>query len=99
MIKYEIWQMPLSNPNKFYHYDWCEKPIEIKDYVMVYAGRTALRDDVDDTLEDIFELLNNNHPHDYYAASLSVSDVVCLIIGNQRGWFYVDGFGFKKLDW
>ena len=44
MINYEVWQMPLSNPNKFYHYDWCKIPITIRDYVMVYAGKTPLLD-------------------------------------------------------
>lgn len=99
MINYEIWQMPLSHPNKFLHYDWRKKPIKIKDYVMVYVGKIKLANRVDETLEDIFETLNVDHPKDYHAMSLSVSDIVCLIIGNYRGWYYVDEIGFKKLNW
>ena len=100
MINYEVWQMPLSNPNKFYHNDLCKRPITIRDYVMVYAGKTPLLDQIDDTLESIFEQLNINEPEDYHAMALSVSDVVCLIMGdNYRAWYYVDGIGFKKLNW
>ena len=99
MIKFEIWQMPVSNPNKYMHYDWCKYPVDIKDYVMVYEGEESESKVVGNLLEDIFEKLNVNFPKDYYASSLSVSDVVCLIRGNSREWWYVDGIGFKKLDW
>lgn len=97
-IKYEIWQLPPSSPNKFKHYDWCKTPIRVVDYVMVYAGNIKSEFSTEETLEMIFELLNINHPYDYHVASLSVSDVVCLIDGNnKRSWWYVDGMGFKKL--
>lgn len=99
MIKYEVWQMPLKDKNKFLHYDWCKEKPSIRDYVMVYSGKTILLDGIEDTLEFIFYTLNNDWPEDYHAASLSVSDVVCIVFGRYRAWYYVDGFGFKKLDW
>ena len=94
-IKYEIWQLPMRSPYKFMHYDWIKtKPI-IGDYVIVYAGEI---EDGIDVLENIFELLNVDYPPDYHAASLSVSDVICLVTeANQRYWWYVDGKGFKSL--
>ena len=102
-MRYEIWQLPISNEAKFMHYDWLKKPLDIRDYVMVYSGvRTPWTyvTTAEALLEEIFDVLNVNHPADYHAASLSVSDVVCLIdTNNKREWWYVDGFGFKKLNW
>ena len=104
MIKYEIWQLPLSSPYKFHRYEWIKDPsiIKIRDYVLVYAGNITENPegDMQELLEWIFDILNGDYPDDYYAASLSVSDVVCLIYSaNKRKWFYVDGVGFMELDW
>ena len=109
MIHYEIWQAPPSCPYKFYHYDWIkgQKP-NVRDYVMVYRDDFITFDktirekkfDTEQTLEYIFEMLNVDQPLDYHAASLSVSDVICLIDDNKRSWWYVDGVGFVELkDW
>ena len=101
-MRYEIWQMPPNGPNRFLHYDWCKHPIDIMDYVYVYTGNiTPLKGEkATDLLERIFEILNVDWPVDYHAASLSTSDIVCLIDKqNRRHWYYVDGIGFKKLDW
>ena len=40
-MTYEIWKMPMNNPNKFLHYDWCDHPIVLGDYVHVYTGKIA----------------------------------------------------------
>lgn len=109
MIKYEIWQAPPSCPYKFYHYDWIkgQKP-DRRDYVLVYVEDFITFDkhikqlqlNTEETLEYIFEILNVDPPLNYHAAPLSVSDVVCLIDeNNKRTWWYVDGIGFKELDW
>ena len=99
-MKYEIWQLPLSNKAKFMHYDWLEKKPQIPEYVMVYAGFYGQQKDTEEILEDIFYLLNENHPKDYHAASLSVSDLICLIDDyHSREWWYVDGLGFKKMEY
>lgn len=93
-MEYEIWQLPVSHKNCFKGSIWNIKPIKMLDYVHVYCGNI----DSDD-LDDIYELLNVNHPADYYARSLSVSDIICCIKEpNKREWYYVDDFGFTKLD-
>lgn len=99
-MKFEIWQLPISHPNKFMHSEWCKKNIQIRDYVMVYSGEIKSdTEDINEFLEELFYIFNNEHPADYHAASMSVSDIVCLIGKcNKRFWFYVDGEGFKEVE-
>lgn len=95
-MRFEIWQLPTSNPNKFMHLDWCKTPVDIRDYVMVYAGKGNL--DTENGLEELFYIFNQERPADYHAASMSVSDLVCLSdSNNERSWWYVDGIGFKNI--
>jgi len=98
-MKYEIWQLPLSNKAKFNHYDWIKEKPTITDYVMVYSGKCEPQEHIMDLLENLFYIFNEEHPSDYHAASLSVSDLVCLIdTNNKREWWFVDGFGFKNYN-
>ena len=102
MVKYEVWQLPLSSPYKFSHYDWLKEEPTVKDYVIVYFGiysSSIGRKKRDVVLEDIFGKINWETPIDYHAASMSVSDVICLIDDDKRTWWYVDGIGFKQLNW
>lgn len=93
-MKFEIWQLPISHKNCFCGSQIFElEPIKVVDYVFVYSGEIT-----SNSLENVFELLNVNHPKDYHARSLSVSDVICVVDGNKRDWYYVDDIGFKKLD-
>lgn len=92
-MRYEIWQLPISHNNCFRGFDVVTEPIIIRDYVHVYQGN------IDScNLESIFEKLNIDHPADYYARSLSVSDIICLINDNDRDYYYVDSTGFRKLS-
>ena len=99
-MKYEIWKLPLSHPNKFMNLNWCKKEVDIRDYVMVYGGKINEEiEDIDEFLENLFYIFNNEHPNDYHASSMSVSDLICLIGScNKRFWFYVDGIGFKEVE-
>ena len=69
--------------------EWLKKrniELSINDYKKVYE----LKADTDD-LEEVFKILNINHPTDYKARSLSVGDVV-----EHDGVFYfVDRYGFN----
>ena len=51
-------------------------------------------------LEQIFYTFNNEHPADYSARSLSVSDVVEVKDSEkiEDGFYFCDSFGFKKID-
>ena len=94
--KYEIWQLPMSNKNVFRSFRRTKDTLTIEDYVMVYASTCTYNNDYN--LEDIFFLLNQNHPADYHARSLSVSDLICIIDSrNERRWKYVDSFGFQDV--
>lgn len=101
MIDYIILQLPMSDPSKFMSLGWVEKRFGVpdkEDYVQVYAGKEIDYRDTETILDAIWEKLNINHPADYHAHSLSVSDVVGLNV-SSRYWefYYVDSIGFKRI--
>lgn len=103
MQKFEIWQLPAGCPYKFKHFDWIkgEKPT-IYDYVLVYDGELSRVDEMETELflEKLFDIFNEELPSDYHACSMSVSDAIRLFDENgHQEWWYVDGIGFKKLNW
>ena len=99
-MNYIILQLPISNPGTFRSYEENEKHNRLprrQDYVTVYVGQ-IYNAYGNETLNHIFERLNINHPVDYHARSLSVSDVVGLEVGKREWeWWYVDSFGFKRI--
>lgn len=98
-MKYEIWKLPPSHPNKFIPYDHIKHTVKIVDYVMVYSGEIKGDKLNNRMLEQLFEKFNINHPEDYHSESMSVSDLICGIDEwNHREWFYVDGIGFRRTD-
>ena len=101
MINYIILQLPINNPAKFMGLYFVEKKFGIpnkENYVQVYAGKEIDRRDTETMLNAIWEKLNINHPADYHAHSLSVSDVVGLNVDNRCWeWYYVDSIGFKRI--
>ena len=52
------------------------------------------------TLENLYEIFNLEHPAGYKGRSMSVSDVVEIIDGNNgKSYFhFCDSFGFQKVD-
>ena len=69
--------------------------IDSKIYDKIFSG------DVDcKSLEDVFFMFNNNRPEGYRGRSLSVSDVVEVVEDNkvEKGFYFCDTFGFKKVD-
>ena len=67
--------------------------VKAENYHQVYGGEVLA-----DGLDGVFLLCNTDHPPGYYGHSLSVSDVVEVCEGKDRGFYFVDSFGFKKLD-
>ena len=67
--------------------------IERGNYELVYTAPLQNRD----TLDDIYEKFNIDHPADFHGHSLSVSDVVVLQQGGAVSSHYVDNFGFAEL--
>ena len=50
-----------------------------------------------DNLEDVFYIFNMDHPGDYRARSLSMSDVVEIIEHDNSTFHICDTFGFKEV--
>lgn len=67
---------------------------EIHNYDMVYSGNMRPHE----TLENLFYKFNMERPDDFKGHSLSVSDVVVVRERGKSTAYYVDSFGFKKLD-
>ena len=100
-MRYVIMQLPLSNPAKFRNIETVKRNGDIpgrEDYVRVYEGEIYSVGEIEDMLNDIYEILNIDHPSDYHAHSLSVSDVVGLNV-DSHSWefYYVDSIGFKRI--
>ncbi len=70
-----------------------------ENYKLVYLGELSeLQGQTQsETLEAIYTKLNIDHPADYKAHSLSVSDIVVLHENGENTAHFVDSFGFTEL--
>ena len=68
--------------------------VSVSKYNLVYEGQVTSST----TLDDIFEMFNADRPADFTGHSLSVGDVVAFFEEETWKAYYVDSFGFKKLD-
>lgn len=70
-----------------------------ENYKLVYMGElTELQGQTQsETLEAIYTKFNIDHPADYKAHSLSVSDIVVLNEDGENSAHFVDSFGFTEL--
>ena len=95
-MQYEIMQI---KEIKKCEYAWCgfddalENGFSLNHYKSVYSG-VVEGNDAYQVLEDLFYIFNCNHPEDYKAHSLSVSDVVFL----DGNYYYCDRFGWKLIE-
>ena len=99
--EYRIYQIRENLPGRrdvsFIPYDVLHsmgEKVRFENYTMVYEGTTGR----DTTLEDIFVMFNTSHPTDFRGHSLSVSDVVSVKEDGEWTGYYVDSFGFRKLE-
>lgn len=53
-----------------------------------------------ETLEDVYQKFNVDHPHDYKGRSLSISDIVEVIDSDrvEKGFYFCDFIGFKTVS-
>jgi len=103
-MTYQIWQAPVEEPFVFMNYEFAQRKVEdfpsnweshyIKVYEGDYGGDGECKYGYPEVLEELFEIFNLNHPDDYDARSLSVSDIV-VIDGTP---YYCDSFGFKEVE-
>ncbi len=70
-----------------------------ENYKLVYLGELSKLQErtQSETLEAIYTKLNIDHPADYKAHSLSVSDIVVLHENGENSAHFVDSFGFTEL--
>ena len=111
MKSYSIYQIKDDAPNARYikfsgldfvkENDLCEMngdlcKLDSDLYQKVYEGQTAIGEDEDDnvTLESLYMKFQGRKPEGYTGHSLSVSDVVVL----DGTAYYVDSYGFEKID-
>ena len=94
-MKIRVFQIKDYTENRFMNHEYTLKHggIKAESYHQVYGGEVFA-----DSLEGVFLLCNTDHPPGYCGHSLSVSDVVEVCEGKDRGFYFVDSFGFKKLD-
>ncbi len=99
MVDFKIYQMPCNEENHFIVFESLDRLKEMGQefrrgrYHLAYEGKMEPGTD----LEELFYKLNMEHPKDYKARSLSVSDVVEITgDGETKAWF-VDSFGFTDV--
>lgn len=79
-----------------------EMGFSLSDYSVVYTYNTEEEPVdlyLDDFLEEVFKKFNIHRPTDFRGHSLSVSDLVELSSKSvKKALFYVDSFGFVRID-
>ena len=94
-MKIRVFQLKEASPLTFMNFEETSKRggVKSKDYRQVYGGTVFA-----ENLEDVFRICNTDLPYGYHGHSLSVSDVVEICDGKDKGLYFVDSIGFKKLD-
>lgn len=103
---YKIYQIDLTRPGAellafrpYAPHEGEPDTVSSDAYSLVYNGSLTCESDWDpsDILERLFQVLNMEHPADYAARSLSVSDVVALPSHVGDRFYYCDVFGFREI--
>ena len=106
IYNYKIYQISLERQGAeqlaLRPYTPCEdKPDAVSSgaYDLVYSGTLTCEPNWSTSriLERLFRVLNMEHPADYKARSLSVSDVVSLPGDEGERLYYCDVFGFREV--
>lgn len=107
---YAILQLPIEADYKFRGFEdvvkIAKKMPTRADYKLIYAKVLHTKYTEDETprsmADDIFTIFNlPNRPgfdEDYYGTSVSVSDVLVIKINGVVFTYYVDTFGFQRLE-
>lgn len=94
--------LPREYDPSFMSYDFCKNhniPICKSAYNVEFKGDYKPDKTLDECLEALFVIFNTNRPANFTGRSMSVSDVIAVIINDfTTEYYYVDSFGFKKLE-
>ena len=100
---YAIYQLKREDSTtdlRFMNADWLEKKglePQRDNYELIYTGALYPSERQIDTLEQLYQTFNINHPADFTGHSLSVSDIVALKQDGVVSCHYVDSVGYKEL--
>lgn len=106
MIGYSVYQIANMKDSRYGFRDWEfaeSHGFTINDYVCTYSGKNITYSNGREckypfaALEILFEMFNAHRPEDFTGHSLSVSDVVELIVDDKSEYYYCDSFGWEKL--
>lgn len=97
--RYAIYQLKDDEDLREYHFSDSEylknhgMYVDRENYNRVYRGRLK----ENETLEDIYERFNENHPQDFHGHSLSVGDIVAVKQDGKITANFVDTVGFTEI--
>lgn len=95
MKQINIYQAGLESGYTFMNYDYAKDLIEMEDYELVASFENDDNDDNDSVLNKLYNLGNDGTlAINFKMRSISVSDII-EIDGVK---YYVDSFGFKKIE-
>ncbi len=100
---YAIYQLKREDSTtdlRFMNADWLQKKglePQRDNYELIYTGTLQPAERQIDTLEQLYQTFNINHPADFTGHSLSVSDIVALKQDGVVSCHYVDSVGYKEL--
>lgn len=76
----------------FKHYNWVKDKINLDDYEVVYEGELDYQE-IENALEELFDIFNIGRPEDYKGRGMAVSDIVEIDGKN----YYCDAVGWVEL--
>ncbi len=94
-MKYKILQLKDIRHSAYGFRDYKyarEHGFNLEDYECVYSGDIEAPN-VIKALDDLFVKFNVEHPEDYHAHSLSVSDIVMV----DNDYYYCEPFGWERV--
>lgn len=93
-LKIRVFQMNDDYERNFRSFEENQKlgGIKAENYHQVYGGTVFAKN-----IDDVFRLCNIELPPGYLGHSMSVSDVVEVCEGKNKGFYYADPIGWQKL--
>lgn len=101
-MQYKIYQMKNTDSNKSSRFCSLETAkrnnpnLNLLNYDLVYTSELDPKQPESDRiiLDELFHTFNLNRPDDFHGHSLSVSDIIEI----DGRLYYVNSFGFKRID-
>ncbi len=85
---------------RFMNMEWMQThglPIAHSNYDLIYAAPLDIEGNEESVLENLYSRFNLEHPADYHAPSLSVSDIIAIKKDGEISCHYVDSIGFREI--